>query len=130
MKALLVVVAAMTAILPTTAQEPDGPRTVVVTVRHSRFLPAVIEAREGEELQIVVRNEDFIDHELIAGDDAVHDRHERGTEGHHGAVPGEISVPAWSTGVTSWTVQEGTTLFACHLPGHFAYGMQGVITTV
>jgi uncharacterized cupredoxin-like copper-binding protein len=100
-------------------------RTVEVVAHWSRFSPDVIRARRGTVLRLVVSNDDPIDHEFIVGDQAVQDRHERGTESHHGA-PGEISVPAHSVVVTSWRVT-GDTLFGCHMPGHWDYGMRGAI---
>ena len=100
-------------------------RTVEITAHWSSFRPALIRARPGTVLRLVVVNADPIDHEFIVGDQAVQDRHERGTESHHGA-PGEISVPAHSVVVTSWRVT-GSTLFGCHMPGHWDYGMRGAI---
>ena len=35
-----------------------GERTVVVTMRHSRFEPSALSAREGERVTFVVRNAD------------------------------------------------------------------------
>ncbi len=74
-------------------------------------------------------NRDFIHHEFVIGDDVVHDRHETGHEAEHPPVPGEVSVPAHATGVTTYAFHApGPVLFACHLPGHLAYGMQGTVT--
>jgi uncharacterized cupredoxin-like copper-binding protein len=110
------------------ALAPDGPRTVEVLVRHSRFEPAVLTARPGETVVFVVHNVDPIDHELIIGDAAVHARHAVGRERHHhGEVPGEVSVPAGSERRTTFRfpTAAGEVLYACHLPGHYAYGMHG-----
>jgi len=75
-----------------------------------------------------VRNQDPIAHELIVGDKRVQRIHELGTERHHGAKPGEISVPAGATSTTTYTFDRpGRLYFACHLPGHYAYGMRGTI---
>ena len=42
--------------------------------------------------------------------------------------PGEVSLPAHATGVTTYAFHApGPVLFACHLPGHLAYGMQGTV---
>ena len=109
----------------------DTTDTVVLTARHSRFEPAVVDVRPGSTVRIVVRNLDPIDHELIVGDDDVQARHEAGTEAHHGARPGEVSVPALSTAATTFRMPAdgGDVPFGCHLPGHWAYGMQGVLRT-
>jgi uncharacterized cupredoxin-like copper-binding protein len=109
----------------------DGPdRTVVVTMHHSRFQPAVLTVAPGERVRFVLRNTDPIDHEFILGDPAVQRRHEQGRDRHHhGEVPGERSVPAGRQAVTTYTFPAGppgqVLEFACHLPGHYAYGMHG-----
>ena len=108
-----------------------GERTVVVTMRHSRFEPAAVRVDPGERVRFVLRNTDPIDHEFILGDDAVQRRHEQGRERHHhGDVPGERSVAAGQEAATTYTFPaalDGQALeFACHLPGHYAYGMHGL----
>lgn len=107
----------------------DAVQTVVLTAHHSHFSPEVVAVRPGTTVRFVVRNLDPIAHELIVGDVAVQDRHEHGTEAHHGARPGEVSVPAGATVVTEYTVPPGDVLFGCHLPGHWDYGMRGVLRT-
>lgn len=112
----------------TTAAARSDVRTIEMTVRHSRFEPSVLEARRGEEVRFVVRNEDPIDHELIVGPMSVQDRHESGRERWHPPVPGEVSVALFSTAETTYEFDEpGVVWFGCHLPGHWAYGMQGSI---
>ncbi len=109
---------------PREAQE----RTVILDVRHSRFSPDEIRVRPGTTVRFVVRNTDPIAHELIVGDEGVQDRHERGTEAHHGDVPGEVSVAAGGTATTTYTFSRaGRVLLGCHLPGHWDYGMRGVV---
>jgi len=72
-------------------------------------------------------NTDPIDHEFIVGDDSVQDLHERGTEAHHDPRPGEVTVLAGETVTTTFTFGEQDLLFGCHVPGHYAYGMRGVV---
>ena len=56
---------------------------------------------------------------------------ERGTEARHPPRPGEVSIPSGTTAETTLQLsQPGTYTFACHLPGHYAYGMHGTITVV
>jgi uncharacterized cupredoxin-like copper-binding protein len=110
-----------------------GERTVVVTMRHSRFEPAAVRAEPGQRVRFVLRNTDPIDHEFILGDDGVQRRHEQGRQReHHGEVPGERSVAAGQEAVTTYAFPaslDGRALeFACHLPGHYAYGMRGKVT--
>jgi uncharacterized cupredoxin-like copper-binding protein len=111
------------------ARAEAGQQTVVVTMHHSKFQPAVVRVPAGGTVRFVLRNTDPIDHEFILGDDAVQRRHERGRERHHhGQVPGEVSVAAGQEATTSYAFPAGGTLeFACHLPGHYAYGMRGLV---
>lgn len=102
---------------------------VNIEIHHSRFSPATVSLGSRQTVRFVVHNTDPIDHEFIVGDQATQDRHEHGTEDHHdGSVPGEISVPAGTTVATTYRVDRpGQLLYGCHLPGHWAYGMRGVI---
>ena len=82
----------------------------------------------GTVIEFVLANADPIDHEFIVGPTEVHDRHASGTERVHPPVPGEVSVPAFGTASTFYEFDSpGTMVFACHLPGHFAYGMRGSV---
>ena len=124
--------AALVAVWPAGSLAGGGERTVVVTMRHSRFEPAAVRVDPGERVRFVLRNTDPIDHEFILGDDAVQRRHEEGRERqHHGDVPGERSVPAGQEAATTYAFPaalDGRVLkFACHLPGHYAYGMHGTV---
>lgn len=103
-------------------------RTVQVRIRYSAFIPDKIHVESGETVRFVVRNGDPIDHEFLIGDETVQQIHEDGTEAHHGTRAGEISVPAGGRVATTFTFGgKGTTLFGCHLPGHYEYGMHGTI---
>jgi uncharacterized cupredoxin-like copper-binding protein len=107
-----------------------GPVTVDVRIEHSHFTPSVIKVREGTTVTFRVRNTDPIGHELIVGGPEVHARHESGHEATHPPVPGEVSIPALSTAETTFAFDPHgapTVVFACHLPGHFAYGMRGEV---
>ncbi len=109
---------------------PGGVRTVNITIHFSRFSPDHVVVAPGETVRFVVRNTDPIDHEFILGDEHVQKIHENGTEPYHPPKPGEMSVPAGTTQVTTYTFpsSDGRLIFACHLPGHFAYGMHGIVT--
>lgn len=114
-------------------QLPLGPGVVTVDVRieHSRFELKPIRVVEGTVLRFVVHNEDPIDHELIVGPPQVHRRHAAGTETRHPPVPGEVSVAPGEVGLTFYEVTgSGPLTYACHLPGHVAYGMAGEIDVV
>lgn len=107
------------------AQESE----VIVNLDHSRFEPGAFEFQVGTRVRFVVHNNDPIDHEFLLGDQAAQDRHEAGTHAEHGAVPGEISVPAGATRSTTYTFTEpGKLIVGCHLPAHYAYGMRADVT--
>ena len=102
--------------------------SVQVKIRFSRFIPDRFEFPSGSTVTFVVTNRDPIDHEFIIGDEQVQQVHQEGTEAHHGAKPGEISIPAGETRSTTYTfAQPGRLLIGCHLPGHYDFGMRGEI---
>jgi uncharacterized cupredoxin-like copper-binding protein len=129
--AVPVVALVAAALLVAQAWSPAAATTanVEMTMRHSRFDPVMLEVERGTTLTFELTNADPIDHELIVGDDETHAKHRVGREQHHhGEVPGEVSVPAGATATTTYTFDTpGDVLFACHLPGHEAYGMTGVV---
>ena len=112
---------------------PDGPlgpgsAGITLNVNHSRFTPDRVVVREGTTVTFTIVNDDPIGHELIVGDAEVHRLHESGTHGRHSDVSGEVSVAPGKSATTTYTFDTpGTVLFACHLPGHFAYGMVGEV---
>lgn len=129
---LIAGLALMTAgLLLVAALRPPAPgvRTVVITMRHTHFQPAGIRVDAGTTVRFVLRNTDPIDHEFIVGDEAVHQRHRAGVQARHqGDVPGEISVPSGAVATTSFRFDHpGQVAYVCHLPGHEAYGMAGVV---
>jgi uncharacterized cupredoxin-like copper-binding protein len=115
---------------PPEALGPE-PVTVVVDVEHSRFEPDHLRVEVGTEVRFVLVNGDPINHELIIGPPEVHDRHASGTEASHAPKDGELSVGPDGQGVTSYLFDEiGTVEMACHLPGHYDFGMRGQIDVV
>lgn len=104
-------------------------REIRIAIHYSRFEPDRIEVAPGEVVRFVLENTDPIDHEFIMGDARVQLVHEEGTEAHHGSRPGEISVPAGTTRSTTVTFGHASsfTLFGCHYPGHYRYGMVGTV---
>ena len=128
---LAVIAAAASGCARGAAAEAPVPRdrTIELRVRHSRFIPDRVSVPAGTHVRFVVRNDDPIGHELIIGDRGVHLRPEKGTERWHPPRPGEVSVEAGALASTTFTFSTtGKTEFACHLPGHYAYGMKGVVT--
>jgi uncharacterized cupredoxin-like copper-binding protein len=108
-----------------------GPVTVELGIEHSAFSFDELTVREGTRVRFVVDNGDPILHELIVGPPEVHERHENGTEAAHPPRPGEVTVQPLTAGVTTYAFDEpGAIEFACHLPGHLAYGMSGTVTVL
>jgi uncharacterized cupredoxin-like copper-binding protein len=107
-------------------------RTITIAIHYSHFFPSVVQVRAGSTVRFIVRNTDPIDHEFIVGNEALQAQEEVTTETvHSGNVPGQISVPAGTTRSTTVTIPaQGPLIFACHLPGHYAYGMRGTIQIV
>jgi uncharacterized cupredoxin-like copper-binding protein len=129
MKRIVVLLLACAPLLLACEREDASIRRIVVDINHSRFDPGDIETHEGSIVTFVIRNNDPIDHEFIIGDDSIQLVHEKGTEAHHGARPGEISVPAGETRTTVYEFNEaGKLIYGCHLPGHYDYGMKGSVT--
>ena len=105
--------------------------TVDVGIHYSKFSFSELSVRQGTTVRFLVHNNDPIHHEFIVGDASVHARHQRGTEAAHPPVPGEVSVAPLDIGETFYRFDRpGRYLFACHLPGHFAYGMKGWVTVI
>jgi uncharacterized cupredoxin-like copper-binding protein len=104
----------------------DDVRTI--EIRYSKFEPGRITVRAGEPVRIVIRNNDPIEHEWMVGDEAMHELHRSGTHAVHDEIPTEVTVPALTERVTVVTFAEpGEFAFICHLPGHEAYGMRGIV---
>lgn len=106
-----------------------SPVEVTITIHYSAFDPPQLRVAAGVPVTFVLVNEDPIDHEWLIGDEAFHAAHRTGTHEQHGEVPVEVTVPALETATTTITFDEpGTFAYICHLPGHEAYGMVGVLT--
>ena len=124
--------------VPACAAGGSGPavRTVAITIRYSHFSPAHLRVAAGETVRFTIKNSDPIDHEFIVGDQSVQDAEEVGSDPiHDGSVPGRVSAPAGTTASTVVTLPrtpaghpaQPSLIYACHLPGHYAYGMRGLL---
>lgn len=109
---------------------PPPVQTVRLTIHHSRFTPAEVAVEPGTTVRFEVVNTDPIAHELVVGPAEVQHGHEVGTDEHHDGTRGAVSVPAGGTRTTAYafTAPAGV-LLGCHLPGHWDYGMRGVVTS-
>ena len=112
----------------TTVRGATGTPEYTIDIRYSHFDPSELSVPVGVPVTVVLRNRDPIDHEWILGDAAVHERHRTGTEPVHAARPTEVTVPAGETRRTTIVIDSaGSLQYICHLPGHEAYGMVGVL---
>jgi uncharacterized cupredoxin-like copper-binding protein len=103
--------------------------TVTITIHHSGFDVTEATVPRGVPVTFILVNEDPIDHEWLIGDEAFHEAHRTGTHAAHSAIPTEVTVPALESRRTTITFAEsGQLAYICHLPGHEAYGMVGVLT--
>lgn len=111
---------------------PAGASTeAAISIRYSAFAPRSVTVTAGEPVTFTLRSEDPIEHEWILGTEEVHERHRTGSEPYHEAMPTEVTLPAYSTRVTTVTFEgAGEYVFICHLPGHEAYGMKGTVRVV
>ncbi len=108
-----------------------GDITVEIEIEYSHFVPDQLTVVEGTRVRFLVVNGDPIHHEFITGGAEVHIRHANGTEAEHPSIPGEVSMGPNGTAITTFTFEEaGVYEFACHLPGHYEYGMRGEIEVV
>ena len=105
--------------------------TVDVGIEQSRFDLGTLRVQEGTTVEFVVHNTDPIDHELIVGTPDVHRAHAQGEQRSHPPIPGEVSVTPGQVASTFYEFTDaGSIVYACHLPGHVEYGMQGTIDVV
>jgi uncharacterized cupredoxin-like copper-binding protein len=102
---------------------------VEIRIRYSHFDPSTLAVAHGRPVTFVLINDDPIDHEWLIGDEQMHRVHRTGTEAHHGSRSTEVSIPALSTVETTVTFDDRVSWrYICHLPGHEAYGMVGLLT--
>jgi uncharacterized cupredoxin-like copper-binding protein len=114
-----------TALLPACT---SSPRTITIDMRFSHYLPAAIAVHPGETIRFRLVNEDPITHEFIIGTAAQQDAHERARDENHNGKPGQATLKPGETRVISYTFgAAGSLIFACHRPGHYAYGMRGTV---
>lgn len=105
--------------------------SATVAIHYSRFVPETITVSAGTPVTFTLRNDDPIGHEWIVGAPDVHARHRTGTEPVHDSVATEVTVPAFSERETTITFEQpGDYAYICHLPGHEAYGMVGMLRVV
>ncbi|MEX2547547.1 MAG: plastocyanin/azurin family copper-binding protein [Chloroflexota bacterium] len=106
-----------------------APVRVDIRIRYSHFDRGALTVPYGRPVTFVLHNDDPIEHEWLVGDEEMHRVHRTGTEAHHGSRPTEVSIPPLTTIETTVTFTEPVAWnYICHLPGHEAYGMVGLLT--
>ena len=130
-------------VTPPAAPGTSGqPREINLIAKDYLFLPDVMDLTPGETVLLHVINGGLAVHEAIIGDMAVQDAWEVAEAATVGAPPGPtplVSVPPDVAGVRIvvesgqrvdlvWTVPidaaTGAWIVGCHIPGHWAKGMQ------
>lgn len=125
---------------PVVAGSSDAPREVNLIARDYSFQPATLDLVPGETILLHVVNGGLAIHEAIVGDSAVQDAWEVAEAAAADPPPGptpRVSVPPEVAGLrivvasgqrvdVVWTVPTATTalIVGCHIPGHWAQGMQ------
>jgi uncharacterized cupredoxin-like copper-binding protein len=138
---------------PIVAGSSGAPREVNLITRDYSFVPDVLDLVPGETILLHVINGGLVVHEAVIGDASVQDAWEAAEAAVAGAPPGPtpmVTVPADVAGVRvvvasgervdlTWTVPADAVasgsgspagvatsawLVGCHIPGHWARGMQ------
>lgn len=101
---------------------------IEVRMHFSKYLPASIAVAAGTTVDFTLVNQDPIAHEFVIGTAAEHLEHEKGDPNDPHTGHGQTSIPAQGTVRLTYTFSEpGTLIYACHVPGHYAYGMKGSV---
>ena len=108
-------------------------RTVNITMTDMmRFMPDKIEAKQGETIRIVLKNDGMMLHEMVIGTKQELDEHAAlmlKFPGMEHDEPYMAHVPAGKKGEIIWTFNRaGEFDFACLIAGHYQAGMVGKIS--
>jgi uncharacterized cupredoxin-like copper-binding protein len=121
------------------AGEPGDPtkpfRTIEIVMKEvdgsMLFAPHRVEARRGEQIKFVIRNEGQLEHELLIDSFAKNQEHKAEMEKHpdmdHDEPNGTRLKPAARKELVWRFTKAGSFEFACLIPGHYEAGMKGVI---
>jgi uncharacterized cupredoxin-like copper-binding protein len=112
-----------------------GGRVVQVIMKETDsgmvFAPERIDVRQGEQVQLVLRNNGELDHELVIGTVEANHRHAEEMASHRDMAhedPNARRVGPKTSGVLRWQfTQAGTFEYACLIPGHREAGMAGTV---
>jgi uncharacterized cupredoxin-like copper-binding protein len=138
--------AGSTATPPISPGTPANPRDVNIITKDYSFVPPEVDFVPGETVLLHVINGGLVVHEVVIGDGTVQDAWEAAEAAVADPPPGPtpaVSVPPALAGLRIvvesgqrvdllWTVPDnpGALLIGCHIPGHWAKGMQATIRFV
>ena len=107
----------------------DVTRTIEITARDMKFVPASLEVQAGETVRFVVSNKGHSKHEFVIGADEGRHAEIGDIEGHEEAgEANEIELAVGETKELIWAFGAAQkSEFACHQPGHYEAGMLGTI---
>jgi len=119
---------------------PDHPREVNIIAREYAYAPSVVVVYPGETVLVHLVNAGLETHEAVIADAATQSAWESAEAAVAGAPPGPtplVTVPSGTTALrlvaasgqrvdAIWTVPVGgpPLIVGCHIPGHWAQGMQ------
>ncbi len=131
---------------PISPGSAGAPRDVNIITKDYSYLPPEVDLVPAETVLLHVINGGLVVHEVVIGDMPVQDAWETAEATEANPPPGPtpvVSVPAGVTGLRIvvesgqrvdllWTVpaNPGALLIGCHIPGHWAKGMQAAIRFV
>ncbi|MFM1907890.1 MAG: hypothetical protein RLZZ591_1567 [Pseudomonadota bacterium] len=110
-------------------------RTITVDMNDNmRYTPASVQAKQGETIRFVVRNQGKIKHELSLGTEKELLEHlevmKKYPDMEHDE-PSKITLAPGKQGEIIWQfTKAGTVNFACLMPGHYEAGMKGAVKVV
>jgi uncharacterized cupredoxin-like copper-binding protein len=95
------------------------------------FVPETIEVARGEQVQLLLRNNGHLAHELVIGTAETNQAHAEMMANHPDMAhddPNARRLRPRTSGVLQWQFTEaGTFEYACLIPGHREAGMVGTI---
>ena len=131
---------------PVSPGSSAAPREVNIVMKDWVFLPDPVDVVPGETVLLHVVNGGLVVHEAVIGDEAVQVAWEAAESAAADPPPGPtpvVTVPSETAGIrivvdsgkrvdVVWTVPAsaaavGELVLGCHIPGHWAQGMRGVI---
>ncbi|MDE2361087.1 MAG: cupredoxin family protein [Hyphomicrobiales bacterium] len=116
--------------------DPKKPARTVEIVMHEgdgamSFTPDRVEARRGEQVRFILRNEGALAHEFMLATVRENDEHakvmERFPDMEHDDPNGKRLDPGKSAEILWKFTKRGTFEFACLIPGHRQAGMHGTV---